>query len=125
MWVVGAGRGPLIHRTILAATKLGLNLSDEKPDLIIVAVEKNPNAVATIQRRCEVEGWCGIVSVINNDMRNLNTTTTTTNTTTGDSGGATTSTTTTGPPPLADIMISELLGSWGDNELSPGVCSVV
>ena len=60
----------------------------------IYAVEKNENAVITLRNRVLTEGWTN-VTVVAGDMRKWI------------------------PPELADILISELLGSWGDNELSP------
>jgi len=65
----------------------------------VYAVEKNPNAIVTLEARNQDE-WGGEVTVIESDMRNttlgnLNTTF------------------------KADIMVSELLGSFADNELSP------
>jgi len=58
------------------------------------AIEKNANAVITLRNRVLSEMWTN-VTVIAIDMRKWN------------------------PSELADIMVSELLGSWGDNELSP------
>jgi protein arginine N-methyltransferase 5 len=60
----------------------------------IYAVEKNENAIITLRNRVITERWTN-VTVIHSDMRDWT------------------------PPELAHIMISELLGSWGDNELSP------
>ena len=60
----------------------------------IYAVEKNPNAVITLRNRVKTESWTN-VTVVAADMRYWS------------------------PPELADILVSELLGSWGDNELSP------
>lgn len=60
----------------------------------IYAVEKNKNAVITLRNRCVSEVWTN-VEVISSDMRKWS------------------------PPHPVDIMVSELLGSWGDNELSP------
>ena len=62
----------------------------------VFAVEKNPNAVVTLQQQ-QLELWGNKVKVISSDMRDWN------------------------PPPedYADILVSELLGSFGDNELSP------
>ncbi|KAF4522873.1 hypothetical protein B566_EDAN012808 [Ephemera danica] len=85
--VVGAGRGPLVRATLNAATK-----ADRK--VHVYAVEKNPNAVVTLQAQQE-EMWGDLVTVISNDMREWK------------------------PPVKADILVSELLGSFGDNELSP------
>ncbi len=60
------------------------------------AVEKNPNAVVTLQSQRE-ESWGDRVKVVSSDMRRWS------------------------PKneDRADIVVSELLGSFGDNELSP------
>lgn len=58
------------------------------------AVEKNPNAVITLRNLKIVEKWDN-VTIIATDMRKWRT------------------------AERADIMVSELLGSFGDNELSP------
>ncbi|CAE7363989.1 prmt5, partial [Symbiodinium sp. CCMP2456] len=63
-------------------------------DIRVWAVEKNPNAVVTLRHRCVVEDWTN-VEVIGEDMRFWD------------------------APRKADLIISELLGSFGDNELSP------
>ncbi|WOL06508.1 protein arginine N-methyltransferase 5 [Canna indica] len=63
--------------------------------LKVYAVEKNPNAVITLHSLVKLEGWEGIVTIISSDMRCWN------------------------APEKADILVSELLGSFGDNELSP------
>lgn len=63
--------------------------------LKVYAVEKNPNAVVTLHSLLKLEGWENIVSIISSDMRCWN------------------------APEKADILVSELLGSFGDNELSP------
>ncbi|KNC46185.1 protein arginine N-methyltransferase 5 [Thecamonas trahens ATCC 50062] len=60
----------------------------------VYCVEKNPSALLTLQMRAEAE-WGGLVEVIGSDMRAWQ------------------------PTELADIIVSELLGSFGDNELSP------
>jgi protein arginine N-methyltransferase 5 len=60
----------------------------------VYAVEKNMNAVVTLRNRVISEMWSN-VTVIAGDMRSCR------------------------PPEPADILVSELLGSWGDNELSP------
>ena len=65
------------------------------------ALEKNPNAFVLLQRH-NAEEWNGVVSIVKSDMRSW-----------------------TGPISLdgnqyfVDILVSELLGSFGDNELSP------
>lgn len=91
IWVCGAGRGPLVARCLRAAERAGRAVK-------LVALEKNPNALVTLQERQALE-WGDAVRVLFGDMR------------------------TTQPPALAadraDIVVSELLGSFGDNELSP------
>lgn len=62
--------------------------------ITLFAVEKNPNAYVHLLRHNR-ETWNGQVTVIKSDMRSWN------------------------PPFKVDIIISELLGSFGDNELSP------
>ncbi|XP_064640295.1 protein arginine N-methyltransferase 5-like [Lineus longissimus] len=85
--VVGAGRGPLVTASIIAANKAGRKIQ-------VYAVEKNPNAVITLEGMREEE-WGNIVTVVSCDMREWK------------------------APVKADIMVSELLGSFSDNELSP------
>jgi len=89
LMVVGAGRGPLVRAALNASQKSGVKLK-------VFAVEKNPNAVVTLQQQ-QIEDWGDKVTVISSDMREWN------------------------PPEedYADILVSELLGSFGDNELSP------
>ena len=65
-----------------------------KREAFIYAVEKNPNAFVTLQERKERE-WGEKVQLIFGDMRTLPV------------------------PEKVDILVSELLGSFGDNELSP------
>jgi len=87
--VVGAGRGPLVRAALAASKNSGRRIR-------VFAVEKNPNAVITLQQQ-QLETWGDQVTVISSDMRDWN------------------------PPQSdhADILVSELLGSFGDNELSP------
>ncbi|KAK6918362.1 PRMT5, oligomerization domain [Dillenia turbinata] len=63
--------------------------------LKIYAVEKNPNAVVTLHSLVKLEGWETLVTIVSSDMRCWD------------------------APEKADILVSELLGSFGDNELSP------
>ncbi|CAH1183862.1 unnamed protein product [Phaedon cochleariae] len=60
----------------------------------VYAVEKNPYAINTLVDRVNNE-WDNRVTLICQDMRSYE------------------------PPEKADILVSELLGSFGDNELSP------
>ncbi|KAJ6513332.1 PRMT5-domain-containing protein [Mycena sanguinolenta] len=85
--VAGAGRGPLVARSLSAIERSGR-------DAFVYAVEKNPNAYITLQGRKEAE-WGDKVTLLFGDMRFIEV------------------------PEKADILISELLGSFGDNELSP------
>eukprot|EP00924_Labyrinthula_sp_SR-Ha-C_P001239 maker-scaffold_7-snap-gene-18.44-mRNA-1 protein AED:0.00 eAED:0.00 QI:67/1/1/1/1/1/2/128/607 len=105
-FVVGAGRGPLVQRLINAC--LSLRLSSK--DIDIYVIEKNVNAIYTLQHlqaKKSNEGtdekpfWNNLV-ILESDMRSLkkmievqqleN---------------------------RVDLVVSELLGSFGDNELSP------
>jgi len=67
-------------------------LADRK--VRVYAVEKNPNAVITL-RNAQLSEWGSQVTVVSSDMRLWK------------------------APEKADILVSELLGSFGDNELSP------
>ena len=85
----GAGRGPLIRRALSAAKNSGANVQ-------VIALDKNPNAIVTLRNMIIDEGLEEIVTLIAGDMRNV------------DSKAL-----------KGDILVSELLGSFGDNELSP------
>ncbi|CAG8757424.1 15393_t:CDS:2, partial [Gigaspora rosea] len=60
----------------------------------VYAIEKNPNAFVTLQNK-KAEVWGNKVTIVFSDMRLWK------------------------APEKADILVSELLGSFGDNELSP------
>lgn len=137
--VVGAGRGPLVRESISAVSRVSASLNDAKVvgmqqrkkglHAKIIAIEKNPSAVLYLQSlKGSDPSWNGgrdynpyssdegsinkivlgtsNVSVIGCDMREANS-----------------------HPILkdmidnvksrGDIVVSELLGSFGDNELSP------
>eukprot|EP00659_Diplonema_papillatum_P022560 gene22560-34523_t len=64
-------------------------------DVKVYAVEKNPNAVVTLKGLIRLKEWNDKVEIVECDMRAWQ------------------------APEPADLMISELLGSFGDNELSP------
>ncbi|KAH9945240.1 PRMT5-domain-containing protein [Epithele typhae] len=66
-----------------------------KREVFIYAVEKNPNAYVTLQERQRLEWGEEKVRLLYGDMRSLEI------------------------PEQVDILVSELLGSFGDNELSP------
>jgi protein arginine N-methyltransferase 5 len=108
--VAGSGRGPLVTRSLRASQITGVPVE-------VWAVEKNPNAYVLLQRHNEEE-WAGIVNVVKSDMRawkgplrNL----------TGPIGQAITTPLIAPASPYGkvDIIVSELLGSFADNELSP------
>ncbi|KAA1467478.1 PRMT5-domain-containing protein [Dentipellis sp. KUC8613] len=69
-------------------------LERSKRQASIYAIEKNPSAFVTLQER-KANEWQDKVELIFGDMRTL------------------------AVPEQADIIVSELLGSFGDNELSP------
>ncbi|EPQ54063.1 PRMT5-domain-containing protein, partial [Gloeophyllum trabeum ATCC 11539] len=85
--VAGAGRGPLVARSLKA-------IGRSKRKAFVYALEKNPNAYVTLQDRLQRE-WGSKVDLRFGDMRALEL------------------------PEKVDILVSELLGSFGDNELSP------
>jgi len=86
--VVGAGRGPLVEASLVAAERADVEVR-------VWAVEKNPNAVHTLRHRRRSEPRWHQVEVVPEDMRVWQ------------------------APRKADLLVSELLGSFGDNELSP------
>jgi len=86
--VVGAGRGPLVRKTLEAANSVKRNVK-------VYAVEKNFGAINTLRVLRQQEWRNYDVNIVEDDMREWN------------------------APEKADIIISELLGSFGDNELSP------
>jgi protein arginine N-methyltransferase 5 len=63
--------------------------------LHVYAVEKNPNAVVHLHALHAAQRWGARVTIVSHDMRTWD------------------------APAKARIMVSELLGSFGDNELSP------
>ncbi|PHJ21997.1 histone arginine methyltransferase prmt5 [Cystoisospora suis] len=92
--VVGAGRGPLVQATLDALREAEIPLCCAH----VYAVEKNSNAVITLRSKVlydPCEGWRR-VRVLESDMREVRHLV----------------------EERADILVSELLGSFGDNELS-------
>jgi protein arginine N-methyltransferase 5 len=112
--IVGAGRGPLVTRALQASKETQIPIR-------CFAVEKNPNAHVLLQRRNTRDPlWNKSVTVVQSDMRSWR----------GPlslpaSHGQTSASSTSSASPQAqsygkvDILISELLGSFADNELSP------
>ncbi|KAI1084652.1 Skb1 methyltransferase [Whalleya microplaca] len=108
--VAGSGRGPLVTRALRASENTGVPVQ-------VWAVEKNPNAYVYLLRQNARE-WGGRVRVVKTDMRAwkgplLSSPSPSNHTNNHDP------TTTTPQHGKVDILISELLGSFGDNELSP------
>lgn len=98
--VAGSGRGPLVTRALRASESTGVPVK-------VWAVEKNPNAYVYLLRQNQ-QAWGGRVTVVKTDMRAWK--------------GPILSTSTSSDSPVygnVDILVSELLGSFGDNELSP------
>lgn len=96
--VAGSGRGPLVTRALRASESTGVPVR-------VWAVEKNPNAYVYLLRQNQRE-WNGRVIVVKTDMRAWK--------------GPLISSDPDHPVyGKVDILVSELLGSFGDNELSP------
>ncbi|OZJ05601.1 hypothetical protein BZG36_01481 [Bifiguratus adelaidae] len=85
--VAGAGRGPLVTRSLNAAERASMTVK-------VYALEKNANAIVGLQHLKDTE-WGDKVNIVFSDMRKWK------------------------PTEKVDILVSELLGSFGDNELSP------
>ena len=129
--VVGAGRGPLVTRALKAAESAGV-------DIDMWALEKNPNAYVLLQRHND-SIWNRRVNLVKSDMRTwrgpmredntkrlsqmLNQSQASDPTYTGSADTDSTYLLATAARKAThykiDIIVSELLGSFGDNELSP------
>ena len=135
--VVGAGRGPLVTRALQASQAVGVKIE-------LWAIEKNPNAYVVLQHHNEKD-WNYQVNLVHTDMRswkgplrassNSGPATFGTNSHAGsdnrfspketynDAMGASSSSRLSASHisnhSYIDILISELLGSFADNELSP------
>lgn len=91
--VLGGGRGPLVRKVVQSAIS---NNFIPGENFKIYCVEKNRNAFNTLLNlKLKEPEVFGQVNFIFSDMRNFN------------------------PVEKLDIIVSELLGSFGDNELSP------
>jgi protein arginine N-methyltransferase 5 len=95
--VAGAGRGPLVSRALRAAEATGTEIH-------MWAIEKNQDAFVYLTRKNKVE-WGNKVNLVKTDMRGWEGPWLP-----GYEGRVRTG---------VDILITELLGSFGDNELSP------
>ncbi|ORY13548.1 PRMT5 arginine-N-methyltransferase-domain-containing protein [Clohesyomyces aquaticus] len=92
--VVGSGRGPLVTRALYASEATGVPVK-------VYAIEKNPNAYVLL-RRHNIQTWGERVTIVKTDMRAWK--------------GPTLPD---GSFGKVDVLVSELLGSFADNELSP------
>jgi type II protein arginine methyltransferase len=97
--VVGAGRGPLVTCCLHAYEQLNNNTNVQ---LQVFAVEKNPSAVLYLRSKQALDWKNSPVQVVHSDLRKLNA---------AELFGSSTQT--------AHLVVSELLGSFGCNELSP------
>lgn len=133
--VVGAGRGPLVTRALRASAETGVSVE-------VWAVEKNQNAFVLLQRHNE-NIWDGNVNLVKSDMRSwkgpcrelppknpresyIGQAISPEGSTVQVSENENKEQSTAVSPPASvlthtpiDILVSELLGSFGDNELSP------
>ena len=89
--MIGPGRGPILREIIKAC------FEQKFEKFMIHAVEKNQNSVITLQHYVlqNEETLKGRVKIINEDIRTYVC------------------------EEKADVLVSELIGSFGDNELSP------
>ena len=107
--VLGAGRGPLVDAVLAAMETVNRALARntrsavQSPELNVIALEKNPSAVKYLRLRQQVDpAWaalsrCNRIRVVQCDGRTVSAE----------------------DVPRCDAVVSELLGSSGDNELSP------
>ncbi|KIH89218.1 protein arginine N-methyltransferase 5 [Sporothrix brasiliensis 5110] len=96
--VAGAGRGPLVTRVIRASKATGVPIQ-------LWALEKNQNAYVYLLRMNK-QVWGGKVHLIKTDMREW-------------AGPVAEGHEANNTLTKVDILVTELLGSFGDNELSP------
>ena len=107
IFVVGAGRGPLVKASITAISNINNKNKQVQVKAKIIAVEKNPSAVIFLHSlKCSHADW-NVVEVVECDMRFASQNDILSRIISGDK------------EKRADIIVSELLGSFGDNELSP------
>lgn len=99
--VAGAGRGPLVTRALNASASTGIEID-------MWLVEKNYNAFVLLQRHNK-DIWGGRVNLVRSDMRAWK----------GPHRFVTQNGERVKEHYTVDILVSELLGSFADNELSP------
>ena len=93
VWVVGAGRGPLVDGALAAAREAGV-------DVAVTAFEKNVHALYTLHALRSTR-WATTTPAVRVVPANI------------------LHWTPAADDDRCDVMVSELLGSFGDNELSP------
>ncbi|KAI1364819.1 methyltransferase-like protein [Xylaria arbuscula] len=106
--VAGSGRGPLVTRALRASETTGVPIT-------VWAVEKNPNAYVYLLRQNQTV-WNGHVTVVKTDMRAWKGPVISPSSSPSSPEDNNNNTPQHGK---VDILVSELLGSFGDNELSP------
>ena len=105
--VVGAGRGSLVQASLDAISSINSGLEIPLVKVRITAVEKNSSAVIYLRSLQQTRvSWKEAVTVVECDMRHANT-------------HRVLQHLIADPSKRADVVVSELLGSFGDNELSP------
>lgn len=87
--IAGAGKGGLVDCVFNIITKLEMQFK-----CVVTAIEKNSSAVISLEQR-NIMNWGSSIQIIHTDMRSWT------------------------PKESYNIIISELLGSFGCNELSP------
>ena len=128
--VVGAGRGPLIRSSLAAVESLNRQQHQTTPPNMqpsillkahVIAIEKNPSAVLFLRALCQSEEhWDDdTVSIVDCDMRNAETHPLIQNIITKRKQNRSQFPGSDQVTGIADVIVSELLGSFGDNELSP------
>jgi protein arginine N-methyltransferase 5 len=115
--VAGAGRGPLVHAVIRAIQNLQRDHLHPLPQVWIYAVEKNPSAIFYLRSKHKQE-WSQLAStnhihvrIVESDLRCLQASTLFAGDSKSQSSSSSSAT--------ANLIVSELLGSFGCNELSP------
>lgn len=112
--VVGAGRGPLVTRALVASDVAEVPID-------IYAIEKNPQAFVLLQRHNATK-WGSRVHLVHTDMRlwpGPVSDPQSEKDPTGSSSSLLLGNGKSDAYTTIDILVSELLGSFGDNELSP------
>ncbi|MCJ1309842.1 methyltransferase protein [Agyrium rufum] len=113
--VSGAGRGPLVRKALQASQA-------EAVQIDLWAVEKNPNALVLLQQHNRTD-WGGRVHVVQSDMRSWRGPSqplqSSSNSSDADDDDDSDISLAEPKRMNIDILVSELLGSFGDNELSP------